>query len=184
MTRLGDPELPLWAEEVAFAFGGTRISPGANDFPLTAAEPFSGGPDVAEGCSPRTFLNVMTVFGAMIGLAAWSRAPEPTDVTLVELIANTDKFDGQLIRVIGFLRLAFEGNVLYLHRDYYERSLIGNGVWVDVDSGDDAAGCNAKQGIRSTRRIFSSKDHGHMEMWKGTIREIRRAEVWFAGNVR
>jgi hypothetical protein len=41
-------------------------------------------------------------------------------------------FDGKLVRVIGFLRLEFEGNVLYLHREDYIHSILGNGVWVDV----------------------------------------------------
>ena len=91
---------------------------------------------------------------------------------------------GQLIRVIGFLRLAFEGNVLYLHRDYYERSLIGNGIWVDVTPEMTQQGATLNKEYVLLEGIFSSKDHGHMEMWKGTIREIRRAEVWFTGNVR
>jgi len=30
------------------------------------------------------------------------KAQEPADVTLVQLIANPDRFDGKLIRVIGF----------------------------------------------------------------------------------
>jgi hypothetical protein len=40
-------------------------------------------------------------------LIAPMQAQEPTDVTLVQLIANPEKFDGRLIRVIGFLRLEF-----------------------------------------------------------------------------
>src|SRR5438105_15964932 len=65
-------------------------------------------------------------------LAAPMQAQEPTDVTLVRLIANPEKFDGKLIRVIGFLRLEFEGNVLYLHREDYENAILGDGIWVDV----------------------------------------------------
>lgn len=47
--------------------------------------------------------------------ALWAvpvRSQQPVDVTIVQLIANREKFDGQLIRVIGFLQIAFEGNVL------------------------------------------------------------------------
>ncbi len=56
------------------------------------------------------------------------RAAEPVDVTLVQLIANPEKFDGKSIRVIGFLRLEFEGNVLYLHREDYEHAILGDGM--------------------------------------------------------
>ena len=48
------------------------------------------------------------------------------------LIANPDRVDGKLIRVIGFLRLEFEGDVLYLHREDYENAILGNGIWVSV----------------------------------------------------
>ena len=43
-----------------------------------------------------------------------------------------EKFDAKLIRVIGFLRLEFEGNVLYLHREDYENAILGDGIWVDA----------------------------------------------------
>ena len=66
-----------------------------------------------------------------IVLAVPLKAQAPIDVTLVQLIANPEKFDGKQIRVIGFLRLEFEGNVLYLHREDYENSLF-DGIWVDV----------------------------------------------------
>src|SRR5215469_766291 len=65
-------------------------------------------------------------------LVAPIQAQEPTGVTLVRLIANPEKFDGKLIRVIGFLRLEFEGDVLYLHREDYENAILGDGIWVDV----------------------------------------------------
>ena len=37
-------------------------------------------------------------------------AEDPADVSLIQLIANPQMFDGKLVRVIGFLRLEFEGN--------------------------------------------------------------------------
>jgi hypothetical protein len=55
-----------------------------------------------------------------------------TSVDVIALIANPEKFDGKLIRVIGFLRLDSEGNVLYLHREDYENAILGDGIWVDV----------------------------------------------------
>ena len=42
-------------------------------------------------------------------LVTSTQAQEPTDVTLVRLIANPEKFDGQLIRVVGFLRSNLKG---------------------------------------------------------------------------
>src|SRR6266404_9792094 len=109
-------------------------------------------------------LGVITVL-----LLGHINAQEPTDVTLIQLIANPDKFDGRLIRVIGFLRLEFEGNVLYLHREDYENAILGNGIWVDVTPA-------LTMNYVLPEGVFSSGDRGHMGMWSGTIKQVRRAE--------
>jgi hypothetical protein len=36
---------------------------------------------------------------------------------MIQLIANPQAWDGKHVRVIGFLRLEFEGDALYLHRE-------------------------------------------------------------------
>jgi hypothetical protein len=53
------------------------------------------------------------------------------NVSLIQLIATPEKYDGVAIRLIGYLRLEFEGNALYLHREDYERGL-PNGIWIAV----------------------------------------------------
>jgi hypothetical protein len=110
------------------------------------------------------------------------KAEEPVDVTLVQLIANPEKFDGKLVRVIGFLRLEFEGNVLYLHREDYENAILGDGVWVDVtpEIAKQTKALNMHYVL--LEGIFSSSDRGHMGMWSGAIKKIRRAELWQSHN--
>lgn len=105
-------------------------------------------------------------------------AAEPENVTLVQLIADPQKFDGKLIRVIGFLRLEFEGDVLYLHREDYEHAILGDGIWVDATP--EIA--KQKQTLNThyvlLEGVFDSKDRGHMGMWSGRLTKIRRAELW------
>jgi hypothetical protein len=107
-----------------------------------------------------------------------TRASEPTNVTMVQLIANPAQFDGKTIRVIGFLRLEFEGNVLYLHREDYENALLGDGIWVDVTSQMTKNSKMLNMHYVLLEGLFSSKGHGHMGMWSGTIKNIHRADVW------
>jgi hypothetical protein len=109
-------------------------------------------------------------------------AQQPTDVTLVQLIANPEKFDGRLIRVIGFLRLEFEGNVLYLHREDYEYAILGNGIWVDVTPAITKQRSKLNMNYVLLEGVFSSGDRGHMGMWSGSVKQIRRAELWVSHN--
>jgi len=115
-------------------------------------------------------------------LVAPIQAQEPTDVTLIQLIANPEKFDRRLIRVIGFLRLEFEGNVLYLHREDYENAILGDGIWVDVTPAITKQSAKLNMNYVLLEGVFSSRDRGHMGMWSGTINQIRRAEPWVSHN--
>jgi hypothetical protein len=36
---------------------------------------------------------------------------------MIELIANTEKFDGKRVFVSGFVHFEFEGNALYFHEE-------------------------------------------------------------------
>jgi len=113
-------------------------------------------------------------------LVAPIQAQEPNDVTLVRLIANPEKFDGKLIRVIGFLRLEFEGNVLYLHREDFENAILGNGIWVEVTPVVTKQSATLNMNYVLLEGIFSAGERGHMGMWSGTIKQVRRAQLWRA----
>jgi hypothetical protein len=97
---------------------------------------------------------------------------------MVQLIADPERFDGRLIHVIGFLRLEFEGNVLYLHREDYEQGILGDGIWVDVTPEIKQQSKTLNMNYVLMEGVFSSGDRGHMGLWSGTIEKIRRAEVW------
>src|SRR5437870_2929981 len=53
------------------------------------------------------------------------------DVSMVQLIATPEKFDGRFVHVFGFLNLEFEGDALYLHREDFVHGLDRNAVWVN-----------------------------------------------------
>jgi hypothetical protein len=111
--------------------------------------------------------------------AAKARPQEqPENVTMVQLVANPEQFDGKLIRVIGFLRLEFEGDVLYLHREDYENALLGNGIWVDVTPEISKQADTLNMHYVLLEGIFSAHEHGHMDAWRGTIKKIRRTQRW------
>ena len=52
-------------------------------------------------------------------------------VSLVQLIATPERFDGRLVAVTGYLHLEFEGEALYLHKEDSDQSIIKNALWVE-----------------------------------------------------
>jgi hypothetical protein len=57
----------------------------------------------------------------------------PVFASLIQLIATPERFDGALVRVVGFCHLEYEGTVLYLDKESFEAALPHNGVWLDME---------------------------------------------------
>jgi hypothetical protein len=102
----------------------------------------------------------------------------PLVVSLLQLIATPKRFDKKPIRVVGFLRLEFEGNALYLHREDYENAISGNGIWVEVSAEMAKQEDSLNMHYVLLQGIFNANDRGHMSLWSGSIKKIRRAIVW------
>ena len=109
---------------------------------------------------------------------AQKTAPTILDVSLVQLIANPDRFDKRRVRVIGFCWFEFERTALHLHREDFERGLSKNAVWLSVGWPVPAAYADAKGKYAIVEGTFNAKDHGHMDMFAGSIGAITRLEEW------
>lgn len=105
-------------------------------------------------------------------------AEEPRDVSLVQLIANPDSFDGKLIQVVGYLTIEFESVELYLHREDAEHALYKNGVWVELSRAEIKKYSTMSLKYVIVEGVFDSKQLGHMGSTSGTIVKLHRLEVW------
>ena len=100
-------------------------------------------------------------------------------VSIIQLISNPERFDGRYVRIIGFVRLEFEGDAIYLHHDDYKYGIYSNGLWLDITEG--CCGNNlmvADKKYVLVEGTFDMKSKGHMGMWGGTIKNIKRFQVW------
>lgn len=104
---------------------------------------------------------------------------DPTDVSLINLIATPEKYQGKIVRVVGFLNLEFEGNAIYIHKEDYEHALLKNAIWVELSR--DEAVKNSKTFSKKyviLVGIFEMKDTGHMGMFSGAIKNLSRLDLW------
>jgi hypothetical protein len=121
-------------------------------------------------------LPLLTLLFALLVIP--SKAEQPVDVSLIQLIANPEKFDGKHIRVIGFLRIEFEGNALYLHREDYQIGLLKNAIWVDVTPEMEKQSSKLDKQYVLLEGIFSANEKGHWGSFSGSIKRINRAMLW------
>jgi len=118
----------------------------------------------------------------LLMLSCWFAQPlvaaEPLHVSLVQLIANPMEYDGKAVLVVGFVRLEFEGNAIYLHQDDYKHRITKNGLWIDVSNDIRKSQNDYDQKYVLLAGTFNAKQTGHMELWSGSIQKITRAKVW------
>jgi hypothetical protein len=100
-------------------------------------------------------------------------------VSLIQLIAQPEKFDRKKNRFIGFLKLVHEGTAIYLHQEDCDRGIFYNAVWVSVPrdmSRQQWNEVNLQYVI--CEGVFRADYHGHMNMFCAGITEVRRLEIW------
>jgi hypothetical protein len=107
-----------------------------------------------------------------------SKADQLLDVSMIQLIANPQKFDGKHIRIIGFLRIEFEGNALYFHREDYQIGLLKNAIWVDVTPEMEKQPSELNMQYVLLEGIFSANEKGHLDAFSGSIKHINRVMPW------
>jgi hypothetical protein len=56
---------------------------------------------------------------------------KPIPTSLVQLLATPEKFDGKLVRIVGFLVLDSEGDGLYLHKEDFANGIDSNAVLIE-----------------------------------------------------
>ena len=105
-------------------------------------------------------------------------------ISLINLIATPEKYDGKLVQVIGYLTLEFEGKAIYLHKEDYVRGISDNGFWVDFSKEildkKDIMNYNKKYVI--IVGTFDMKSLGHMGMFGRTLKNITRLDFWDTEN--
>ena len=103
---------------------------------------------------------------------------QPTSVSIIQLIANPEKYNGKRVRIIGFVRIEFEGNAIYLHQDYEKLGIYSNALWLDVtdEIRKDREKYDGKYVI--VVGTFDASNHGHMGLFSGTISDIKRFDFW------
>ena len=118
---------------------------------------------------------LILLFAGFVGSA---NGANPQSVSIVSLVADPQRFDGQFVRVIAYLRVEFEGTVLYLHREDYEQAIIPNGIWIALSDTQMNAARKLSNSYVIAEGIFSSKEKGHMDMWSGSLHQVTRLDKW------
>jgi hypothetical protein len=102
------------------------------------------------------------------------------EVSIIELISRPELFHGKQVRVIGYVRLEFEGNAIYLSKESHEAGIFKNALWLDPPPRSPLAQKGASWGPRYAivEGRFDATDHGHLGLFSGAITDTTRLDPW------
>jgi len=95
-------------------------------------------------------------------------------LSMVQLLANPEKYDGAHVRVAGYIHLEPESSAIYLHREDEERHLFKNGTWVSLAPGASFDGCQDAYVV--IEGLYRARNEGQMSRWTGAITRVTRCQ--------
>jgi hypothetical protein len=126
---------------------------------------------------------LIVAFALTLAAATMTESSRPADkfpelVSLIQLISTPQVFDGVVVQVVGFLRIEFEGNALYLHKDDFEQRISKNSVWVSLDAKSQDAAAKLNMQYVILIGTFDTKNKGHMSLRSGALLHIGQMSAW------
>ena len=114
-------------------------------------------------------------------LSAVVAAPSATDasyVSLIQVIANPEKFDGKRLVVLGFLDFEREADLLFASKDKYDNVILPDTLWIDPteEMGTNKATLNLKY-VRIDG-IFHAGAQRRFRFAVGGMTDIRSCTPW------
>ena len=130
--------------------------------------------------SLKNFLTLIIILPFLVGFGEANHSS--IDVSLINLIATPEKYDGKLVRVIGISFLEFESNGLYLSKEDLENGVTKNALWIEINP--QTVGKTEKELSKYNGKyilvegVFIKDNTGHMGLKSGSIMNISRFEPW------
>jgi hypothetical protein len=100
-----------------------------------------------------------------------------TTVSIIQIIANPEKYDGKVVRFEGVTNIEFEGNGIYLSKEHWKAHVQSFAIWMDL-SDELTKGrkwLNGKYCI--VEGTYHATDHGHMGLYMGSLSNVTMFNV-------
>ena len=98
-------------------------------------------------------------------------------VSLVQLIAGPQNFDGKRVAVTGFVMLEAENTAVYLHESDAAYGIFRNALWLGVPLGGESHRVRFHRRYVVIEGIFNARRRGHGDAFSGSLEDISRFEL-------
>lgn len=95
-------------------------------------------------------------------------------LSMVQLLANPEKYDGDHVRVAGYVHFDADESAIYLHKEDEEQHLFKNGSWVSLAPGVSSEDCQDSYAV--IEGVYRARAEGHMNRWSGALTRVTRCQ--------
>jgi hypothetical protein len=111
---------------------------------------------------------------SQIAGAAPSPAPvKPTEVSLIAVIANPERFDGRTLRLTGLLNLTGETNALYINKADLHAGLRRNAAYLDITLLPFGPSRRLSGHYVDATGVFNARSNGRYGLYTGVLKVSR-----------
>jgi hypothetical protein len=134
------------------------------------------------GSKAASFSILLMLFTTVVGVsvAAPKKHPGPINVGMIPLLASPDKYNGKIIRTIGFLHIGptRESDILCLYEDDGKFSLFKNTFALDLSDDQRKQFLHLNHSYVLITGIVHSEGPGGTKMNSGIIVNITQLDGW------
>jgi hypothetical protein len=95
-------------------------------------------------------------------------------ISMIQLIATPEKYNGRKFSVCGFARIEFEATALYHSQGDRKYGLSKNALWLNLGKGREDKRLDGK--LIRVFGVFDAQQKGHKGSYSGGLREIERMD--------
>ena len=104
--------------------------------------------------------------------------PPAEKISIINLIANSQKYDKKIVQVVGYLNIEFEGDAIYLQKEDYENGLTKNAISVDLTDSLAKQKLSAEYSKKYVIIMGTFHNDAEGSLFSGSIRNIVRLDFW------
>lgn len=99
--------------------------------------------------------------------------PFGESVSIIQILANPERYEGKHVRIIGYLHFEFEEEAIFLNKEDSDQMIDANAIWIHLpdDLSPELAAKLNKHYVHC-EGVFSAKSHGHMGAYPGEISDV------------
>lgn len=98
-------------------------------------------------------------------------------ISMVQVLANPEKYDGKRIRFVGYLVSEFECHAVFLDEESYKHYILSNSIFLQHDFGKRTGKVHRKYCL--VEGTYKAIPEGYMAANNGALEEVSRISMWW-----